>query len=153
MLGLPNRHDEEAVRLAMQDTGVSALTERHLSEISGGERQRVWLAMALAQEPQVLLLDEPTAFLDLDHQMELMELLRYLNREQGMTIVMVLNDLNLAARYAQRIVMLSEGEVVVDGPPGEAMTPETLREVFGVECRVAPGTDGVEMVILPIRRI
>jgi iron complex transport system ATP-binding protein len=153
MLGLPSRKDEEAVRSAIEETGIAPLTGRRLSELSGGERQRVWVAMALAQQPQVLLLDEPTTFLDLNHQLELLDLIRYLNREHGITVVMVLHDLNQAARYARRVVVLKEGDVYADGTPAEVLTPETLREVFGVDGQVLPGPDGVELVIVPVGRV
>ena len=153
MLGLPSRKDEEAVRSAIEETGITPLTGRRLSELSGGERQRVWVAMALAQQPQVLLLDEPTTFLDLNHQLELLDLIRYLNREHGITVVMVLHDLNQAARYARRVVVLKEGDVYADGTPAEVLTPETLRDVFGVEGQVLPGPDGVELVIVPVGRV
>jgi iron complex transport system ATP-binding protein len=153
LLGLPKPQDEEAVRWAIAETGIASLAGRRLSELSGGERQRVWVAMALAQQPQVLLLDEPTTFLDLNHQLELLDLIRYLNREHGLTVVMVLHDLNQAARYARRVVVLKEGEVYADGTPAEVLTAETLRDVFGVEGRVLPGPDGVELVIVPVGRI
>jgi iron complex transport system ATP-binding protein len=153
MLGLPSRKDEEAVRSAIEETGIAPLTGRRLSELSGGERQRVWVAMALAQQPQVLLLDEPTTFLDLNHQLELLDLIRYLNREHGITVVMVLHDLNQAARYARRVVVLKEGDVYADGTPAEVLTPDTLRDVFGVEGQVLPGPDGVELVIVPVGRV
>jgi iron complex transport system ATP-binding protein len=153
LLGLPTREDHEAVRWAIEETGITALAGRRLSELSGGERQRVWVAMALAQQPQVLLLDEPTTFLDLNHQLELLDLIRYLNREHGLTVVMVLHDLNQAARYARRVVVLKEGEIYADGPPAEVLTPETLRDVFGVEGQVLPGPEGIELIIVPVGRV
>jgi ABC-type cobalamin/Fe3+-siderophores transport system ATPase subunit len=153
MLGLPTRADEDAVRWALEETGIAAMAGRRLSELSGGERQRVWVAMALAQQPQVLLLDEPTTFLDLNHQLELLDLIRYLNSEHGLTVVMVLHDLNQAARYAERVVVLKEGEVYADGTPADVLTRETLREVFGVEGQVLPGPDGIELIIVPVGRI
>ena len=153
MLGLPRRADHDAVRWAIRETGIAELAGRRVSELSGGERQRVWVAMALAQQPQVLLLDEPTTFLDLNHQLELLDLIRYLNREHGLTVVMVLHDLNQAARYARRVVVLREGEIYVDGTPREVLTPETLRDVFGVEGQVLPGPDGIELVIVPVGRV
>ena len=124
-----------------------------MSALSGGERQRVWLALALAQQPQVLLLDEPTTFLDLSHQLEVLDLIRYLNVEHGLTVVMVLHDLNQAARYAGRIVVLRDGRVYAEGPPAAVLTPAALRDVFGVDGRVLRGPDGVEMVIVPVGRV
>jgi ABC-type cobalamin/Fe3+-siderophores transport system ATPase subunit len=153
ILGLPTRKDEEAVRWAINETGITAMASRKVSELSGGERQRVWVAMALAQQPQVLLLDEPTTFLDLNHQLEVLDLIRYLNKEHDLTVVMVLHDLNQAARYARRVVVLSEGEIYADGAPREVLTPETLRNVFGVKAEVQPGPDGIELVIVPVGRV
>jgi iron complex transport system ATP-binding protein len=124
-----------------------------MDELSGGQRQRVWIAMALAQQPNILLLDEPTTFLDLSHQIEVLDLVRYLNREHAITVVMVLHDLNQAARYAGRIVVVNEGRVYCHGTPHEVLTPDTLREVFGVEARVLPGPAGVDLVVVPIGRV
>ena len=152
LLGLPTREDDEAVRRAIAETGIEAMARRRVSELSGGERQRVWVAMALAQEPQVLLLDEPTTFLDLNHQLEVLDLLRYLNGERGLTVVMVLHDLNQAARYCGRVVVLREGEVYADGTPAAVLTPKTLREVFGVEGRVLEGPEGAGLIIVPVSR-
>jgi iron complex transport system ATP-binding protein len=153
LLGLPNREDRDAVDVAIRETGISPLTDRAMSSLSGGERQRVWLAMALAQEPRVLLLDEPTTFLDLNHQLEVLDLVHYLNREHGLTVVMVLHDLNQAVRYAGRVVVLREGKIYGDGPPAEVVTPRTLREVFGVEAKIMPALDGAGMVVVPLSRV
>jgi iron complex transport system ATP-binding protein len=152
VFGLPTRRDEEAVQRAITETGIEALCGRRVSELSGGERQRVWVAMALAQEPQVLLLDEPTTFLDLNHQLEVLDLLRYLNQERGLTVVMVLHDLNQAARYCGRIVVLREGEVYADGRPLEVLTPQTLRNVFGINAHVMQAPEGGGLIIVPLSR-
>lgn len=125
--------DEAAVARAMSLTSTEAFAERPLSSLSGGERQRAWLALALAQEPRVLLLDEPTTYLDVRYQFEVLDLVSSLNRELGLTVVMVLHDLNHAARYADRVVALVAGRVVADGTPGEVLTEPTLARVFGVE--------------------
>jgi iron complex transport system ATP-binding protein len=151
-LGLPTLTDHEAVSWAASETSVAELMQRSVKSLSGGERQRVWLAMALAQRPQLLLLDEPTTFLDLNHQLEVLELVRYLNREHALTVVMVLHDLNQAARYASRVVVLREGAVYAEGAPQDVLTATTLREVFGVEGCVMPGPEGVGMVIVPVSR-
>ena len=124
--------DIAAVEQAIEAVGLPDLRARPLRSLSGGERQRAWLALALAQEPQVLLLDEPTTYLDLRHQVEVMEVLSRLNAE-GMTIVAVLHDLALASRYAHRVVGLAEGEIVLDGPPSEVFTPEGLERLYGLE--------------------
>jgi iron complex transport system ATP-binding protein len=108
--------------------------------------------MALAQKPQLLLLDEPTTFLDLAHQLDLLELVRYLNAEHGLTVVMVLHDLNQAARYAHRVVVLHDGAVHAQGTPQAVLTPETLAAVFGIEAEIIEGPSGVGMVIVPVKR-
>jgi len=131
-----SREDEAAVERALTATGMGALAERPLDELSGGQRQRAWIAMTLAQETQVLLLDEPTTFLDMAHQIELLELLRELNERDRRTIVMVLHDLNQAARYAHRIIAIRDGRLAADGPPEAVITEETVRALFGLEVRV-----------------
>jgi iron complex transport system ATP-binding protein len=153
LFGVPSKQDRDAVAWAIDETGVDGLRSRSMSTLSGGEKQRVWIAMALAQQPQILLLDEPTTFLDLSHQIEVLDLVRYLNREHGITVVMVLHDLNQAARYAGRIVVVNDGGVYCHGAPHEVLTPATLRSVFAVEARVLPGPDGVELVIVPLGRV
>ncbi|WP_046502684.1 ABC transporter ATP-binding protein [Streptomyces odonnellii] len=130
--------DERAVTEAMTRTNVSALADRPVDELSGGQRQRVWIAMALAQETDLLLLDEPTTFLDIAHQVEVLDLVRRLNHEQGRTVVIVLHDLNQAARYADHLVAMKSGRVIAEGTPGEVVTAELVREVFGLEAVVIP---------------
>ena len=133
-----SKADERAVERALQTTGVMDLADRPLDTLSGGQRQRAWISMALAQETETLLLDEPTTFLDMAHQLEVLQLLHRLNREEGRTILMVLHDLNNAARYSHQVIALSRGQVYDAGPPDEVVTPELLREVFGVEADVVP---------------
>ena len=110
-----------------------------MQELSGGQRQRAWVAMALAQETDLLLLDEPTTFLDINHQVELLRLLRDLNRRTGRTIVVVLHDLNLACRYADHVVAMADGHIVAEGPPAEVVTAALVEKVFGLACVVAAG--------------
>jgi iron complex transport system ATP-binding protein len=153
VFGIPNLGDHEAVRWAIEETGVGDMTGRSMASLSGGERQRVWIAMALAQQPKVLLLDEPTTFLDLNHQLEVLDLVRYLNQVHHITVVMVLHDLNQAARYAHRIVVLKEGRISAEGTPAEVLTAATLRDVFSVEASIVGGPDGVAMVIVPLSRV
>lgn len=133
-----SREDERAVTEAMARTDVTDLAERSVDELSGGQRQRVWIAMALAQETDLLLLDEPTTFLDIAHQVEVLDLVRRLNHEQGRTVVIVLHDLNQAARYADHLVAMKEGRVVAEGPPSAIVTADLVREVFGLESVVVP---------------
>jgi iron complex transport system ATP-binding protein len=130
--------DERAVGRALAATDVEALADRPVDELSGGQRQRVWLAMALAQETEVMLLDEPTTFLDLAHQVEVLELIAHLNSRESRTVVMVLHDLNHAARYADHVVAMKDGRIVAEGAPGEVVTADLVREVFGLECVVVP---------------
>lgn len=133
-----SRDDEMAVEKALKTTGVLELADRPLETLSGGQRQRAWISMALAQQTETLLLDEPTTFLDMAHQLEVLQLLDRLNREEGRTILMVLHDLNNAARYSHQVIALSQGRVYSAGPPEEVVTPDLLGEVFGVEAEIVP---------------
>ncbi|MFD5031548.1 ABC transporter ATP-binding protein [Streptomyces sp. NPDC058220] len=130
--------DERAVTDAMERTDVTALADRPVDELSGGQRQRVWIAMALAQETDLLLLDEPTTFLDIAHQVEVLDLVRRLNHDQGRTVVIVLHDLNQAARYADHLVAMKSGRIVAEGRPQDIVTAELVRQVFGLESVVVP---------------
>lgn len=129
-----SREDEAAVIAAMEATKVTGLSHRLVDELSGGQRQRVWVAMVLAQETPLLLLDEPTTFLDITHQIELLDLLRDLNRRNGQTIVAVLHDLNHACRYASHIIAMRDGKIVAEGPPRAIITAELVEAVFGLSC-------------------
>jgi iron complex transport system ATP-binding protein len=131
-----SEHDEAATQRALTITGMLDLAERAVDTLSGGQRQRAWIAMALAQETETLLLDEPTTYLDMAHQIEVLHLLEQLNREEGRTIVMVVHDLNHAARYAHHVIAVSDGQVAVAGTPQEVITAATLRRVFGVEADI-----------------
>ncbi|WP_082494777.1 ABC transporter ATP-binding protein [Cellulomonas sp. Leaf334] len=148
LLARRTAHDDEVVATAMLRTGVADLAARPVDELSGGQRQRVWIAMALAQETSLLLLDEPTSYLDIAHQIEVLDLLVDLNRDQGTTVVMVLHDLNHAARYASTVVAVKDGAVVASGPPREVVTAEVVEHVFGVTARVIPDPDtGAPLVL------
>lgn len=134
------RDDVEAVTWALDATDCRRLEDRPLTSLSGGERQRAWIALALAQQPDVLLLDEPTSFLDVSHQVEIMELLRRLHG-QGMTIVAVLHDLMLAGRSVDRIIALAGGRIAFDGAPAAVLEPEALERVFGIPMVVITDPD------------
>lgn len=134
--------DARAVSRALADAGALELADRCAEELSGGERQRLLVAMALAQEPDLLLLDEPTLHLDLAHQVALLAAIRQLRDQRGLTVLAVLHDLNLAAAFAPRIAVLDEGRIVADGPPGEVLTPDLVRRVFGVAVDEARTVDG-----------
>ena len=147
-----SRDDDVAVAAALEATQTTALADRAVDELSGGQRQRVWIAMALAQQTDLLLLDEPTTFLDVSHQIEVLDLLTDLNRTRGTTVVMVLHDLNMAARYADHLVALASGRVHAAGGPAEVLTEETVRGVFGLECRVIEDPTSGRPLMLPIGR-
>lgn len=133
-----SKGDEAAVEKALETTGMRELADRPLDTLSGGQRQRGWISMALAQETETLLLDEPTTFLDMAHQLEVLQLSDRLNRSEGRTILMVIHDLNNAARYSHQMIALKSGEVFAAGRPREVVTAELLRNVFGVEADIVP---------------
>ncbi|KQQ06277.1 MULTISPECIES: ABC transporter ATP-binding protein [unclassified Rathayibacter] len=145
-------HDDEAVATALDATDTAALADRAVDELSGGQRQRVWIAMALAQETDLLLLDEPTTFLDVSHQIEVLDLLVDLNRTRGTTVVMVLHDLNLAARYADHLVALAGGAVHASGTPAQVLTEETVLAVFGLDSRIITDPTSGTPLMLPLGR-
>ena len=144
--------DEEAVAEALALTGTLDLADRAVDELSGGQRQRVWVAMALAQQTDLLLLDEPTTFLDVAHQLDLLDLLHDLRTTRGTTVVMVLHDLNLAARYADHLVAMRGGRVAAEGSPSDVVTEETVSEVFGMACRVVPDPVSRTPLVIPVGR-
>ena len=145
------RGDREAVERVMERVDIQYLAQRPFQELSGGERQKVIVAMALAQEPDILLLDEPTVHLDINHQVEVLELLRRLNRESGLTVLATMHDLNLAALYFDNLVLLNEGEIVSHGTPEEVLQEANIRRVFeaSVEIQKHPTLGVPHMVILP----
>ncbi|XRQ12275.1 ABC transporter ATP-binding protein [Actinomadura welshii] len=147
-----NREDDAAVAAALEATRTADLADRAVDELSGGQRQRVWIAMALAQQTDLLLLDEPTTFLDASHQIEVLDLLTDLNRTRGTTIVMVLHDLNLAARYADHLIALAGGRVHACGAPAEILTRDVVRTVFDLESRIIEDPVSGRPLMLPIGR-
>ncbi|OZB84836.1 MAG: hypothetical protein B7X41_01420 [Microbacterium sp. 14-71-5] len=149
-LGGRDHRDDEVVADALQVTGMAEFAERSIDELSGGQRQRAWVAMALAQEPDILLLDEPTTYLDLAHQVELLQLLVRLSRERGTQVVVVMHELNLATRYADHLVAMRDGRIVAEGAPGDVVTVELLREVFDLEAVVIPDPVAGTPMIVPV---
>lgn len=143
--------DEEAVARAMDQTAVTDLSGRLVDELSGGQRQRAWVAMTLAQHTDILLLDEPTTFLDIAHQIELLELFTDLHHA-GHTLVAVLHDLNHAARYGTHLIAMKDGNVVAVGPPEEVVTAELVEEVFGLRCLVVPDPAVGTPQVVPLGR-
>ncbi|WP_439937430.1 ABC transporter ATP-binding protein [Nocardia sp. N13] len=144
--------DEEAVAEALVLTDTLDLAGRVVDELSGGQRQRVWIAMALAQGTDLLLLDEPTTYLDVAHQVEMLDLLADLNARRGTTIVMVLHDLNLSARYADHLVALHTGRVVAEGTPRQVVTEDVVRAVFGLDNRVIEDPVSHTPLVVPVGR-
>jgi iron complex transport system ATP-binding protein len=144
--------DELAVAEALEATDTVDLADRAVDELSGGQRQRVWIAMVLAQRTDLLLLDEPTTFLDVSHQVEVLDLLIDLNRSRGTTIVMVLHDLNLAARYADHLIAMADGGIHAVGDPAEVLSEQTVQAVFGLDSRVITDPVSGRPLMLPIGR-
>lgn len=151
LLQPPSGRDAKAVERALQLTVLGELRKRPVDQISGGQRQRAWLTMCLAQDTPVLLLNEPTTFLDIAAQIELLDLAHALNREQGRTVVMILHDLNLAARYAAHLVAKKDGAVVATGAPRDVVTHQLLREVFEIEADILTDHSTGTPLIVPLR--
>ncbi len=148
---LESEEDFEIAAEAMRMTGVDHLASRSVTHLSGGEKQGVLIARALAQRPDILLLDEPTAFLDIKHQVDIYDILVKLNRERGMTIIAVSHDLNLASHYCERVLVFKEGRLMFDGPPQEAITADTIRDVYGARVVVRTNSQTGRPFVLPIR--
>lgn len=152
ILGRWSQQDYDIVAEALETTGISDLAERSIDELSGGQRQRVWIAMALAQRTETLLLDEPTTYLDVKHQLDVLDLLTELNHDRGTTIVMVLHDLNLAARYSDELVAVSGGKVFAHGHPREVITKENVKSVFGIDSVIITDPVSDQPAVMPIGR-
>ncbi|MFV0395424.1 MAG: ABC transporter ATP-binding protein [Coprobacillaceae bacterium] len=135
-MGGMKEEDYKAVSAALEVMGITDLADRGVDELSGGQRQRVWIAMALAQQTDILFLDEPTTFLDLTHQIEILDILRELNEKMGTTIVMVLHDINLSARYSDHIIALKDGKLIAEGEPCTIINEELINTVFNLECSI-----------------
>lgn len=144
--------DELQVAEALEITTMTELADRPLDSLSGGQRQRAWIAMVLAQDTDILLLDEPTTFLDLSHQVDLLDLLDELQSSKGKTIVMILHDLNLSCRYADYLVAVQQGKVYATGTPKQVMTEQTVKDVFNLECRIVPDPLSDTPMCIPMGR-
>lgn len=142
--------DTIAVDEALAATGLETLADRDTASLSGGQLQRAWIALVLAQRAPTILLDEPTTFLDLSHQLDVLRLVRSINRERGATVVMVLHDLTLAGRYSDRLVVVGSGRVIADGTPWEVLTPAVLREAFDLDAIVIPDPSSGSPLIVPV---
>lgn len=141
--------DERVVNEAMERTKVSDLAARYVDELSGGQRQRVWLAMALAQETPMLLLDEPTTYLDIAHQVEVLDLCAELHEAGGRTIVVVMHELNLAARYASHLIVMRAGSILAHGDPRAVVTSELIEETFDLPCRIVDDPETGSPLVVP----
>lgn len=146
------KEDEEAVNRAMRATGITDLALQSVDTLSGGQRQRAWIAMVLAQETAIMLLDEPTTWLDISHQIDLLELLSGLNRTQGYTLAAVLHDLNQACRYATHLIALRDGEIVAQGAPKEIVTPELIARIYGMRCMIIDDPVAGTPLVVPLGR-
>ena len=133
LIGGLNFHDKEVVDWAIEETGLKEFADREIENLSGGQRQRAWIAMTLAQETDIIMLDEPTTYLDMAYQLEVLQVLEKLNKQKNITIVMVLHELNNACRFASNIIALKKGKIICEGIPKEAITKENLREIYGIE--------------------
>ena len=144
--------DERVTQEALAITHIEDFADRPVDTLSGGQRQRAWIAMTLAQDSEVILLDEPTTFLDLAYQIDVLDLLYELNRQRKKTIVMVVHDLNHACRYADYLVAVKEGQIAAQGIPSEVVTERLVREVFGVECLIIPDPVTATPLVVPVGR-
>ncbi|SHH88497.1 ABC transporter ATP-binding protein [Virgibacillus chiguensis] len=138
-LGRLKQADIDVIHWAMEVTAIIGFKHRTVDELSGGQRQRVWIAMALAQETDIILLDEPTTYLDMAHQLDILQLLEQLNKQEGRTIIMVLHDINQAARFSDHLLAMRSGQIIQTGSPGEVLTKEMLRNVYEIDGEI--GTD------------
>ena len=144
--------DEDAVYAALKQTGSADLANRTLDELSGGQRQRVWISMVLAQNTDILFLDEPTTYLDLATSVDILELVDSLRQKLGRTVVMVLHDLNLAVRYSDYLVVMKKGQVIASGTPGEVITAERLQQAFDLRARVIEDPETGDPLIVQLRK-
>ncbi len=143
------KEDYAAIEEAMEIMGITSLADRAVDELSGGQRQRVWIALALSQQTDILLLDEPTTFLDIAYQVEILDMLTDLNRKRKTTIVMVLHDINLSARYADCLFAMKNGKLVAEGTPKEIITPKLIKDIYGLDCDVITDPVSKSPMILP----
>ena len=146
LMGIQGDEDEKSVAWAMEVTNITEYRNREISRLSGGQRQRVWIAMALAQGTEILFLDEPTTYLDIRYQIEILELVKKLNREYGMTVIMVLHEINQAIYFSDRIIGLCQGKVLIQGEPDEVITGESIRQLYGIDLKVTE-IDGYKFVL------
>lgn len=145
-----SKTDDEVVAQALENVGLSNESNKLVASLSGGQRQRAWIAMVLAQQTDILLLDEPTTFLDLRHQIDTLKLVRELQAERGMTVVMVLHDINLATRFSDRIVALRDGMIVCQGKPENVVTPKNIKAIYDLEAKVTHVSPDDQPHVIPL---
>ena len=145
--------DQELVDWAIEQTGLTHYKQKSIGSLSGGERQRAYIAQALCQKPDILLLDEPTTYLDISYQLDLMELIREINNRLNITVVMVLHELNQASRYSDRLIVMKKGEIISDGTPNEVISPEVIEEVYQIKCEIDKDPISNKPRIHPIQTI
>ncbi|MBD7911022.1 ABC transporter ATP-binding protein [Clostridium cibarium] len=136
MIGGLNSHDKEVINWAIEETGLKDFADREIENLSGGQRQRAWIAMTLAQETDIIMLDEPTTYLDMSYQLEVLEVLERLNKKKNITVVIVLHELNNACRFASNIIGLKRGKIICNGAPKEVITKESLKEIYGIDAKL-----------------
>jgi iron complex transport system ATP-binding protein len=147
-----SKRDAEVLERALEMTDTAELRKRRVDQLSGGQRQRVWIALAISQDVPVMLLDEPTTFLDINHRLDVLDLISYLNREDGRTIVLVLHEINEACRYADHIVAMRDGKVVAQGAPADVVTAESMAAIFDLQCEVIPDPQAGTPLVVPALR-
>ncbi len=142
MVGGLNSHDKEVIEWAIKETGLTEFADREVENLSGGQRQRAWIAMTLAQETEIIMLDEPTTYLDMSYQLEVLEVLQKLNKEKNITVIIVLHELNNACRFADNIIGLKKGKLVCQGRPKDVITKETLKDIYGIDASLELSENG-----------
>jgi iron complex transport system ATP-binding protein len=142
LVGGLNSHDKEIIDWAIAETGLIEFSDREVESLSGGQRQRAWIAMTLAQETDIIMLDEPTTYLDMSYQLEVLEVLKKLNKERNITVAIVLHELNNACRFADNIIGLKKGKVVCEGKPLDVITEKNLKEIYGIEANLQVSDNG-----------
>lgn len=142
MIGGLNEHDKKIIDWAIEETGLKEFADKVVDNLSGGQRQRAWIALVLAQETEIIMLDEPTTYLDMSYQLEVLEVLQKLNRSKNITVVIVLHELNNACRFADNIIGLKKGKIICEGKPSEVINRETLKKIYGIDASLRLSEDG-----------
>ncbi|MBU3089808.1 ABC transporter ATP-binding protein [Clostridium gasigenes] len=142
IIGGFNSHDKEVIEGVIEATGLSEFADKEVENLSGGQRQRAWIALVLAQETEIIMIDEPTTYLDMSYQLEVLEILKNLNKEKKITIVIVLHELNNACRFADNIICLKKGKIICEGKPIDVINKENLKKIYGIDARLKKSKNG-----------